>query len=289
MFAVVALLTVAGGIQTYAGDVTLTNKKWTKGTLTETATEQYYKIKITKTGYIKVEYTRDNKSADASFRFCDKNKKVLYDVRLFEGNKATGYFAVKKGIYYVYIDDSAYYEWDEWEDWEETDSEPSDTLKENYKVRYTFTKMKAGNNKFKKVSFKYKKVDGIKLTNGFKKTPSSTLLKKKKEVSGLVFPTANGVVCYKVVLSKKQKVKFSYELMGPDLDGLGVDSPWLRITDAKGRYLSFDKKGNPETDVDSMYWWCGKGSDSVNLDKGTYYFMIEASKGNTGYYKLKLK
>lgn len=283
MFAVVALLTVAGGIQTYAGDVTLTNKKWTKGTLTENTTEQYYKIKITKTGYIKVEYTRDNKYADANFRFCDKNKKIIYEGGLFLGNKATGYFAVKKGIYYVYINDHAY------DDCEETDSEPSDTLKENYKVRYTFTKMKAGNNKFKKVSFKYKKVDGNKVTNGFKKTPASILLKKKKEVSGLVFPTANGAVCYKVVLSKKQKVKFSYELMGPDSDDWGVYSPWLRITDAKGRYLSFDKKGNPETDDDSIYWWNGKGSDSVKLDKGTYYFMIEASKGNTGYYKLKLK
>ena len=127
--------------------------------------------------------------------------------------------------------------------------------------------------------------EGVKPTKPAKGLKKASTLKKNKQVSGLVFFTKDDCrVYYKVKLSKKTKVKFNYEVMSSDRIGL-----WLRIADSKGNFLGFNEKG--KVDKEEITAWTNKGSDSVSLNKGTYYFVIQTASEDhgTGYYKLKLK
>lgn len=266
LLTMIIMFTLFVGMNVFAADKTLKAGKWTKGTLTTQETAQYYKINVKKTGYIKIEYARDNKDASTLIYICDSKKKTISKAYNFE-NKLTSYVAVKKGTYYVYINDSAYNDDEEDEyDWE--DDEPGENITEGYKIKYTFTSMKEAKT--------------TKPGKGLNKAP---LLKKNKTVSGLIFQgKGDRRVYYKLVVPKKSKVKFNYEVMG--VNGTG---PVLRIADKKGKFLAFDDNGKVIKDKDLIIWWQNKGSDYVVLDKGTYYFTIQASKEDTGYYKLTLK
>ena len=255
VIAATVLLSVIGCEKAQAADMTLKNGKWINGTLTKDVTANYYKVSVKKTGYLKIEYVRDSEDAFAGFSVCNGKKKKIWDNKLSmeDDNKATAYFPVKKGTYYICIKDSA----SSWEDGED-DVVYDENVMEHFKIKYTFTAMKEG-----------KKINKLK---------DAPLLKKKKQVSGLIFPSKKSRdMCYKYTVSAKTKVKFSYEVFGL----------WLRIADSKGKYLSFDSKGRIEKRGDSVVWWEGKGSDYVVLPKGTYYFVIQ--QWDTGYYKLKVK
>lgn len=254
-FAVAAaafLLSAAGRIDAQAANKTLKNGKWENGTFTERETTNYYKISVKKTGYLKIDYSRENEDAFATFSVCNGKKKKIWQPGVILDHTATEYFPVKKGTYYIRIKDFSSWEIDE-------DNEASYNAKpvERYKVKYKFTAMKEGGK--------------------VKKLQDAPLLKKRKQVSGLIFPDKKSHdMCYRYDVSKKTKVKFSYEVFGL----------WLRIADSKGKFLNVDAKGRIKKGGDSVTWWEGKGSDSVTLPKGTYYFVIQ--KVDTGYYKLKL-
>lgn len=258
MLAIVTLLTILGGRNVQASDVTLKSGKWEQGTLTAETTKQYYKINIKKTGYIKVEYVRDNVEADADFSFCNSKKKTLLNNSGEVDYKRTSYIAVKKGTYYVCINDSANGEWGNF------DEEPDTNIVEGYKIKYTFSAMKEA-----------------KRTT---KLENASTIKKNKMVSGVVFPGKKKVFCYKFTVPKKSKIKFNYEVMSA-CSGTGL---WLRIADANAQYLEFQNHKVVKND-DNIVWWEGKGNDYVTLKKGTYYFVIQASKNDSGYFKLKLK
>lgn len=254
-FAVAAaafLLSAAGRIDAWAANKTLEKGKWENGTFTERETENYYKISVKKTGYLKIEYSRENEDAIATFSVCNGKKKKIWQPKVTFDHAVTVYFPVKKGTYYICIKDSSSWELDE-------DNEDSYNVKpvERYKVKYKFTAMKEGGK--------------------VKKLQDAPLLTKGKQVSGLIFPDKKSHdMCYRYVVLKKTKVKFSYEVFGL----------WLRIADSKGKFLNFDSKGRIKKGGDSVSWWEGRDSDFVTLPKGTYYFVIQ--KVDTGYYKLKL-
>lgn len=251
MMALAMLCIVMGSAKTQAADVTLKNGKWAKGVFRAQSQETYYKINIKKTGYIKIDYVREDKSGFADFEFCNAKKAVIKETLT-----APVYFAVKKGIYYVRIAGIA--------DMEEYDWEDTENIVENYSIRYTFTAMKNKKN-----------------PTNIKKAP---LLKKNKQVSGLVFSGKKAKnIIYKLTLTKETKVKFKYEVMSSDVVGL-----WLRIADQKGNWLCFNSKGKIFKNDDRVEWWEGKGSDFVILPKGTFYFVIQVFPGDSGYYKLKL-
>lgn len=246
MMALAMLCIVMGSVKTQAADVKLKNGKWAKGVFKAQSQETYYKINIKKTGYIKIDYERESKSKFADFEFCNAKKAAIGETLV-----APAYFAVKKGIYYVRIA----------EEYDRIDIENS---VENYSIRYTFTAMKNKKN-----------------PTSMKKAP---LLKKNKQVSGLVF-TGKKIknIIYKLTLTKETKIKFKYEVMSSDVVGL-----WLRIADQKGNWLCVNSKGKVFKDDDRVVWWEGKGSDFVILPKGTFYFVIQGLPDDTGYYKLKL-
>lgn len=257
MFAVVILLSAAGSMKVQAGDITLKNGKWQKGTLTYYTTEQYYKINIKQTGYLMVSTTREDKDAFAlSIKICNRKKKEIAESLL----ESTFGFAVKKGTYYLLVSDSTVYGIDE----EDDEMIADDEVRENYKVKYTFHALKEGRKPTKP-------------SKGLNKAPS---LKKNQQVSGLIFhKKAEQRVYFKYVASETTKVKFSLEAFGT----------WIRIADAKGYFLVPDDKGKMIKKKDSAVWWEGKGKDYVILTKGTYYFVIMPDANTqSGYYKLEL-
>ncbi len=258
MVFIVALFTGIGGQKVQAEDVTLKNGKWATGTLLETETEQYYKINVKKAGYIKVDYTRDDTESDATFEvYRNSKEEKICTSSGFLGNSRTSYIAVKKGVYYIRINDSAY-PWDF--------NSFDDTVRtENYKIRYTFKAMKEGKKAAK-----------------LKKAPS---LKKNKTVSGLFYTKKkNQSSFYKITVSKKTKVKFNYEIMATN-----SISGQLALFNKKGQVLHINDEHEVESAGDYISYWEGKGSDYVILDKGTYYFGFVMLKGESGYYKLKIK
>ena len=89
------------------------------------------------------------------------------------------------------------------------------------------------------------------------------------------------------------KVKIYTELMAQK----SSLSWWLTIHDEKGRVLVSNKQNEMVYKKDSMTYWeydgTEKGSKEViteTLDQGTYYVAVSVlNKGDTGYFKIKLK
>lgn len=248
VFAMALLLTVVcrTGVQA-ASDVTLKNGKWVSGTFTSEETDQYYKINVKKTGYIRVQY--NCKTGEyAQFDLCNAQKKeIVKNAGALFKNKADSYIGVKKGTYYIHIS----------------------RVEGNYKIRYTFTAM----NKIAKT-----------VKPG--QVSKAQTLKKNKQVSGVILPeNKQRRVYYRFDVPEKKTVKFQYEI-GSNQTGLGL---WLRIADAKGKFMSFKDNGTVDKSQDLNTAWDDKGNDSVVLEAGTYYFVIQAAPGNSGYFKLKLK
>ena len=261
VFAMALLLTVVcrTGVQA-ASDVTLKNGKWVSGTFTSEETDQYYKINVKKTGYIKVEYSRTSKSGTV-FDFCNSKKAVISaGCGDWKKNQSVSYIGVKKGVYYIYVASAV-------------------NGTEDYKIRYTFKAMKA--------------VTGFKTPK--KAMSKATVLKKNKEVSSVIFPAEKNAefYYYKLVVPKKQKVKIYTELMAQK----SSSTLWLTIEDEKGHVLTSNKQNEMVYKKDSMTYWeydgTEKGSKEViteTLDQGTYYVAVSVlNKGDTGYFKIKLK
>lgn len=264
MVAFAMLFVVLGSVQTQAADVTLKNGKWAKGTFKgDKRTEKYYKIKVNKTGYIRIDYQKAG-SAEEELTICNAKKKKLGEIALFSevGKNCEAYYALKKGTYYLHLSGFAI-SWDE-EDEEDYDDDYDETTVKpvNYKIKYTFTAMKD-----KKLPTSQKKAE---------------TLKSGKEVSGLLLGKKNKNIFYKITVSKKTKVKLNYELM------VSGEYFFMFIRDQKLNALYVDSKGNVKKKKDSFSWWEGKGSETLILPKGTYYFTIQPDEKDGGYYKLKL-
>ncbi len=239
----------------FAKDVMLKDGKWVKGTTCEKEDDNtYYKIRIPKTGYIRVDYQLGAESlADGEIYLYDSKKKIL---SLSESEDGPVCFALRKGTYYIQSRDTG--EWDE-------ESEDNRFLGETYRLRYRFTSYKEQGKKVTKMS----------------KAP---LLKKNRTVKGLLFPgeaEENSSTCaalYKIKVPQTSKVTFDIKLgstvnMGPDIR--------ITLLDSKGRRLyngRYDKK---------KYTSYETGKETVKLSAGTYYirvdqFFVESS----GYYSI---
>ncbi len=256
IFCIMALFMLCigmGSVRAQAADVTLKDGKWTKGVLKEEKTEQYYKIRIKKAGYIMIACIRDSEDGLPKFYLCNGKKKPLTSQPVDSVDDIT-YFAVKKGTYYIKVSDKA-------SEYDKEDNELGG--EENYKIGYKFTAMKDSK---KPVSMK-----------------KAQLLKKNKQVSGLVFLEKKPKdIYYKLTLTKKTVVKFKYDIMSTD------SMICLRIADKKGNWLNFDSKRKVIKTKKKSAWWDGKGSDYIILPKGTYYFTIWTISDESGYYKLSV-
>lgn len=102
------LMGMSSGV--FAKDVALKDGKWVKGTTCEKEDDNtYYKIRIPKAGYIRVDYRLGAESlSDGRIYLYDSKKKVLSVSETEEGPVC---FALRKGTYYIQSRDTG--EWDE--------------------------------------------------------------------------------------------------------------------------------------------------------------------------------
>lgn len=265
----VMIITVLGIGQTahiFAADVTLKAGKWANGTTAEKTDDNvYYKIKISKTGYIKVDYRLDKSPEDgAGVSLYDSKKKLIASSDTEDEVKnETAYFAVKKGTYYLRSENETDIEYNE------EDEDGEDIYQQfSYKIRYTFQSFKESGKKVKKLS----------------KAP---VLKKNETVKGLMFPHGKEgddttYALFKIKIPKKQKVMFQF--------GIGDNHFWgmnkIRVTllDAKGRALYNGKYKK------NSYTWYENGKAKETLAAGTYYISVEGLFTDaTGYYSISWK
>lgn len=262
----VIMLAVLGIGQTahiFAADVTLKAGKWANGTTAENADDNvYYKIKISKTGYIKVDYRLDRFTEEGSgVALYDSKKKLIASSNADEEVKnETAYFTVKKGTYYLQTENTSDINYDEDD---ETSYQPF-----SFKIRYTFQSFKESGKKVKKLS----------------KAP---VLKKNKTVKGIMFPHGKEgddttYALFKIIIPKKQKVTFQFGIGSNHF--LGINLIRVTLLDSKGRALY---KGKYEK---NSYTWYENGKAKETLTAGTYYICVEGlSTDATGYYSISWK
>lgn len=260
----ICVLMFGKGINVSAAEASLQPKKWASGATSQNeADNMYYKIKIPKMGYIKVEYFLDKEPEFTSDLYLyDKNKKKI-STSVNYMKKHTAYWAVRKGTYFLKAGNTS--EWagagkpDENGDYTEFAYVPY-----NYKIRYTFTALKKSGSKATRMS-------------------KASELKRGKTAKGLVFPNdKEGVrAVYKMKVSKNGKVTLhlkvnsSYAL---------ADSLQIRLYDAKGRMLTDGKYKK------DMVYWYNSGKSKVNLKAGTYYLGIYKFISNgSGFYSIRWK
>lgn len=150
---------------------TLQHKQWAVTYPNQYDTTNYYKVKLTKNGYITVQgRTYETTNGKLTVELCNNKKTSLNPkkVNLTEENEFTSYYALKKGTYYIKISDT---------------DRP-------YKVRYMFTGMsdQAGTSKAK-----------------------AKTLKKGKQGMGLLYLTDSKTKTdwFKVSLTKNQKLRMT--------------------------------------------------------------------------------
>lgn len=263
----IAVLCIGGSIHVSAKDVTLKAKKWANGVTAEKYSDNdYYKIKIAKTGYIKVEYHLDRYPEDAAevgiLLYDGKRKLIAASDGDEEVKKETAYFAVKKGTYYLQAQTESEISYDE------SDMDDSGNQPFRYKIRYTFSSFKESGKKITKLS----------------KAPE---LKKNKKIAGLMFPGGEEgedttYALYKITISQKQQVTFRFEL--GDNHIIGLDKIRFTLLDEKGREL-YDGKYKK-----NAYTWYENGTYKETLVAGTYYISVDGlSTDSTGYYRISWK
>lgn len=278
LLAFAMLIALIPQAEVMAANTTLQAKKTAKGTLTESNDQQDYTINVDKTGYVKLVLTNSCDDDEYGSVRMYNSKKELVNVMSFGNGKKSkvyDYIAVKAGKYTVSVDYKDYVAGQK-----ELEEEGEDgTVKDvDYTLKYTFKAM----------------AEGTKATS-IRKAP---LLKKNQQVSGLVFTSPKSVgAAYKYSVSKETEVNFSYLIQG----GLS-----LAIADANGDFLTMDDDDEPMyvDDDGEIAYWEGKDTDTVVLDKGTYYFVVlqgdclyfpwytseeQQTCEDTGLYKLKIK
>lgn len=264
----VLVCTLTIGMSAFAADVTMKNKKWISGqgcsyvdTNQDGVLEMrsngtaYYKIKVEKQGYIKVEvkeipapgaaeYWEDEYQGDngTKVRLLTAGKKEIDKQEgSYSDNKNWAFTAaVKKGTYYLAVD-----------------SENA------YQIRYSFTAVG-------------------KLSKAGTKASKAPALPAGKTVKNLIFPKKEQY--YKVTLSQKKKITLSFasKIQGNFLSGLTV-----RVFQKKGsKLVCVDETGKLREGT--IYYWDVSGKDKItlNLPAGTYYVDVMAFN-TSGYYTMK--
>lgn len=258
------LFVLLTGIHVFGAETVLQQKKWVNdATFQSEADNTYYKINITKTGYIKAEYFLDREPEFTSnITLYDQNKKKLSKSSAMK-KKHTAYWAVKKGTYYLRAGNESEYAGVGGTD-ADGDYSRFAYVPYNYKLRYTFKALKDSGKKATRMS----------------KAPE---LKKGKTAQGLVFPKKKDGVkaVYKINIPKTGKVTFQFKLnssyyLSPALQ--------IRLYDAKGRMLTDGKYKK------DMIYWYESGKSKVNLKAGTYYLGIyKFNSDGSGSYSIKWK
>lgn len=252
------------GIQVFGAETTLQQKKWTNGVTAQNAVDNtYYKINVTKTGYIKVEYFLDKEPDWSSdIALYNQNKKKLSKSSVLK-RRHTAYWAVKKGTYYLHSEnDFVYVEFGEMD--EDGDYSQVANIPNNFKLRYTFTALR----------------DSGKKATVMSKAPE---LKRGKTAKGLVFSNdKEGVkAVYKIDIPTTRKVTFQFQLNSTYSP---LSTLEIRLYDAKGRMLTEGKYKK-----DMVYWYVS-GKHKVKLKAGTYYFGIYKSNSDgSGSYSIQWK
>lgn len=276
----ILLCTLTIGMSVFAADTTMKNKKWVSGkggSYVDTDNDgmiddfrssgmAYYKIKISKQGYIMVnvntsslpgekEYYLDfDESGEEStmVRFLNSKKKELISVSnyLEDGKSMIFSSAVKKGTYYLEVSGD-----------------------QKYKLRYIFTSVP-------------------KVSKAGKTMGKAVTLKKGVTVKRLFFGDSQRISLttfgdyYKIKLPKKTKVTLecNSKIKGQSLSELEV---YVYVKKGKN-YRCVNKKGISYKDGDMGTSFDGKGTVTYTLPKGTYYVRALSTSGS-GYYTMKWK
>ncbi len=253
------------GIRVYAAEADLQPKKWINDTTKQSAADNtFYKIKIAKTGYIRVEYFL-NKEPEiySKITLYDRNKKKLSESSNIY-KKHTAYWALKKGTYYLRAENEVSEHMGVGETDEDGDYSQYVNIPYQYKLRYTFTAVRDKGKKATRMS-------------------QAPELKRGKTAKGLVFINEKDGVkaVYKVKVSKSGKVAFHFKLNASYfLD----QSLQVRLYDHKGRLLTDGKYKK------DMIYWYASGKSKVNLKAGTYYLGIyKFNAEGSGFYQIQWK
>lgn len=170
------------------GNRTLVEKQWMAASLTENHTTAYYKINMTKSGYITIHgRTYQNSSGKLTIELCNSKKASLNPKTnsLTLSNEYTVYYALKKGTYYLKV---------------------TDTTKP-YKLRYkvTTSKDQGGSSKTKATT----------LTKGTTKT-DLLYINDSKSKSGWFQFTLTKSQTLSMLITNYSTRKFEYELIAAD-------------------------------------------------------------------------
>ncbi len=96
------------GVLYPSGNKVLNQNTWKFAGLTQSKNTAYYKVKMEKNGYIKVQgKTYKTSSGKLAIELCNRQKNSLNPKknRLVKSNDYTTYYALKKGTYYIKIED----------------------------------------------------------------------------------------------------------------------------------------------------------------------------------------
>ncbi|MDY3918714.1 MAG: hypothetical protein SOZ59_06885 [Candidatus Limivivens sp.] len=174
---------------------TLTSGKWVKNTTQKYGDVYYYKIVVPKTGYLAVEGYGFSNYSDSryslSVKLCDSKKKELetYRTSLTSSHSCKSYYGVKKGTYYLKVEDS------------------------NYRLRYSFKAVteKSGTAQKKAVSVpKNKTVGGLAIAGekGTKIDYYKITLTKAQKITFTFGAKANSWIQFKIVPANTKQIIF---------------------------------------------------------------------------------
>lgn len=286
MAAMVMLFTACMGMGVSAADKTLKAGKWTSGKGGayididkdgeidgfKSSGTAYYKIKISKQGYIMVDIKTSSlpgieeyrsylkyelefdepEEESTEVRFLDAKKRELLSISNFleDGKSIVFSAAVKKGTYYIAVSGN-----------------------QKYKARYSFT--------------------GVpKVSKAGKTMNKAVILKKGITIKRLFFGEGKRSLTtfgdyYKIKLPKKTKVRME---CNSKIKGMILSDLEVYIYAKKGKnFRCVDKKGRLcKNDSDIGTSFEGKGTVTYTLPKGTYYVRALSTSGS-GYYTMKWK
>lgn len=194
----------------YSGEnKTLTNKKVMGTYPSDYSKEVYHKIVISKAGYIKVEAESVGKYGQSlsGVVLCNAKKQKISDSKSYSSyNDYTGYYAVKKGTYYLSVKDS-----------------------QPYKIKYTYTAVtdKGGASKAKATTIKKGTTVKALAHMGEKTTKYDWFkitLPKKQKLSLSVSSKADDIIKFKIIPANSKYILFGDSFYLSDSESTTITS-----------------------------------------------------------------